>query len=71
MDAPNEEFRNFIFTLYADFHNNGTTKITFHASTFGQIGLEYNRMIVGLNVVTLKYWLSLQVFQHYELNSLP
>jgi hypothetical protein len=26
MEAPNEEFRNFIFTLYAEYRNNGPAK---------------------------------------------
>lgn len=44
MDAPNEEFRNFIFTLYADFRNNGPTKSLSMLQLLDKLDLEYNRI---------------------------
>jgi hypothetical protein len=44
MDALNEEFRNFIFTLYADFHNNGTTKSLSMLQLLDKLDLDYNRI---------------------------
>jgi hypothetical protein len=43
MDAPNEEFRNFIFTLNADFCNNGPTKSLSMLQLLDS-DLEYNRI---------------------------
>jgi hypothetical protein len=44
MDAPNEEFRNFIFTLYADFRNNGSTKSLSMLQLLDKLDLEYTRI---------------------------
>jgi hypothetical protein len=44
MNAPNEEFRNFIFTLYADFRNNGPTKSLSMLQLLDKLDLEYTRI---------------------------
>ncbi len=72
MDAPNEEFRNDIFTLYADFHNNGTTKSLSMLQLLDKLDLEYNcinNLCRWKNVAILKNWLLPQVYLHYKTNS--
>jgi hypothetical protein len=41
MEVPNEELRNFIFTLYADFRNSGSTKSLTMLQLLDKMDIEY------------------------------
>ena len=44
MDAPNEEFRSFVTTLYTDYRNDGPTKSFSMLQLLDQLDNEYNRI---------------------------
>ena len=44
MDAPNEEFRAFVMTLYTDYRKGGPTQRISMLDLLDQLDLEYNRI---------------------------
>jgi hypothetical protein len=69
MEAPNEEFCNFIFTLYAKYQNNGPAKSLSMLQLLDKLDTEYN-LGIGSSVKIHKFLLLLPTSIPYKIGSL-